>query len=248
MKNITTIIITLNEEKNIVDCINSVKGISKEIIVVDSNSTDRTREIAEEMGARVIVQPYLGDGPQKAFAEKMSQYKWILSLDADERLDTNAIDAIASLSLEDETYDAYSFSRKTFIGKRFIKLWYPDRLVRLYNRDKCGYSDKIGHASVDAKHVKSLQADLLHYSYANYSEMLSKVSKFATRGAKMMYEKNKRASWYDPMLHGGFTFFKKLFIKGGAFHGMDGWNVSVISGFNTYMKYAILLELQENEK
>jgi len=247
MQEITTIIITLNEEKNIRECIESVKKISNEIIVVDSKSTDDTVSIAKELGARVIVQSYLGDGPQKAFAEEFAKNDWILSLDADERLDTNAVQAITSLNLDKSKYDSYSLARKTFIGDRFIKLWYPDRLLRLYDRKSAGYTKEIGHASVKAKKTYALQADILHYSYENYFQMISTVPKFANRGAKMMDAKGKIAHWYDPMLHGGFTFLKKLFVKGGAFHGMDGWNVSFISGFNTYMKYAILLELQESK-
>lgn len=248
MKNITTIIITLNEEKNIKDCINSVKKISNEIIVVDSKSTDKTKEIAESLGAKVILQDYLGDGPQKAFAEPMAKNDWILSLDADERLDENAIEAILDLDLSDDENDSYSLSRKTFIGKNFIKLWYPDRLIRLYNRNKCGYTQEVGHASVKANNSKQLEADILHYSYKDYPSMINNISKFANRGAKMLYEKKKFAKWYDPVVHGTFVFLKKLILKGGMFHGRHGWTVSIISGFNTYMKYAILLDMQENDK
>jgi len=248
LKNITTIIITLNEEENIEACINSVQKISNEVIVVDSNSSDNTRKIAESLGAKVIVQNYLGDGPQKAFAEDIAQNDWILSLDADERLDTNAVDAISALDLASSSYDAYSLSRKTYIGKNFIKLWYPDRLFRLYNRKKCGYTQEIGHASVNATLTSSLDGDILHYSYSDYPQMINNISKFSFRGAKMLYKKKKYAKWYDPMMHGIFVFLKKLVLKGGMFHGRHGWNVSVISGFNTYMKYAMLLELQDENK
>lgn len=247
--NITTIIITLNEEKNIEECINSVKSISDEIIVVDSNSTDNTREIAKSLGANVIEQSYLGDGPQKAFAEHIAKNNWILSLDADERLDNNAINSISELNLSNSGYDGYSLSRKTFVGKNFIKLWYPDRLVRIYNRDKCGYTKDAGHAYVDTKNINILKdADILHYSYKDYTDMLSKIPKFATRGAKILYEKKKYANVYDPLLHGFTAFIRKFILKGGIFHGRHGWTVSIISAFNTYMKYAILLDMQEESK
>ena len=248
MKNITAVIITLNEEKNITDCINSVKNVCDEIIVVDSNSTDKTREIATNLGAKVIVQDYLGDGPQKAFGEPLAKNDWILSLDADERLDTNAIEAIEKLDLDTNSYDACSLSRKTYIGQNFIKLWYPDTLVRLYNRQTAGYTNKVGHANVKANKVKPLSADILHYSYESYSHMLNNIAKFASRGAQMLYDDKKFAKWYDPIVHGFFTFLKKLIVKGGMFHGRHGWTVSIISGFNTYMKYAILLDLQEKNR
>ncbi len=245
---ITVNIITLNEEKNIAAAIESVAPIADEILVVDSLSSDRTREIAESMGAKVILQPYLGDGPQKAFGAPLAKNDWILSLDADERLDRNAIEAIHSLDLETTSYDAFSFARKTYVGKHFIRLWYPDRVTRLYNRTRCGFSTAGGHAKVQTSNVRALEADMLHYSYADYGEMVRTSHKFITRGARIAYEEGKRSSAFDPFLHGIGALFKALVLKGGAFHGIHGWNVAVISAFSSYMKYALMLEMQENEK
>ena len=128
---ITANIITLNEEKNIEAVIKSVQTVCDEVLVVDSISSDRTCEIAESLGAKVIKQAYLGDGPQKAFGAPYASNDWILSIDADERLDLNSIEEIKKLDLENSSYDAYSFARKTFVGKSYIKLWYPDRVARL---------------------------------------------------------------------------------------------------------------------
>jgi glycosyltransferase involved in cell wall biosynthesis len=242
---ITTIIITLNEENNIEDAINSVKEVSDEILVVDSLSSDKTCEIAEQLGAKVILQEYLGDGGQKAFAVPQASNDWILSLDADERLDSDAIEAIKKLDLDATSYDAYSFARKTFIGKHYIKLWYPDRVARLYDRRKCGFSTVGGHAKVETDNVLDLKAHMLHYSYADYSEMIKTSHKFITRGARLSHEAGKKASKLDPFTHGVGALFKALILKGGMFHGIHGWNVAVVSAFSSYMKYAIMLELQE---
>ena len=243
---ITANIITLNEEKHIEEVIKSVQKVCDEVLVVDSMSTDKTCEIAEALGAKVIKQTYLGDGPQKAFGAPLAKYDWVLSIDADERLDDNAVEAIKKLDLEDTPYDAFSFARKTFVGNAFIKLWYPDRVTRLYNRAACGYTTAGGHAKVDTKNVKDLDADMLHYSYENYSEMIKTSHKFITRGAKIAHEEGKIASSFDPFLHGVGALFKALVLKGGAFHGIDGWNVAVISAFSSYMKYALMLEMQKN--
>jgi len=245
---ITANIITLNEEKNIKDVIESVQKVCDEVIVVDSLSSDRTCEIAESLGAKIIKQKYLGDGKQKAFVTSYAKYDWILSIDADERLDTNAIEAIKKIDLDKTSYDGFSFARKTFVGKAYIKLWYPDRVVRLYNRTKCGYTTAGGHARVDAKNVKDLDAHMLHYSYDDYAHMIKTTHKFITRGARLAYEDGKRASKLDPFLHGVGALFKALVLKGGIFHGIDGLNVAVISAFSSYMKYALILEMQENEK
>ncbi|MBU0631298.1 glycosyltransferase family 2 protein [bacterium] len=244
---ITANIITLNEEKNIADAIRSVQEVCDEVLVVDSLSSDRTCEIAESLGAKVIKQAYLGDGPQKAFGAPLAANEWILSIDADERLDKNAIEAIKNIDLDATTYDAFSFARKTFIGKHFIKLWYPDRVTRLYNRQKCGFSTAGGHARVQTANVKDLDADMLHYSYEDYSQMIKTTHKFITRGARISHEEGKRAGSFDPFLHGAGALFKALVLKGGAFHGIHGWNVAVISAFSSYMKYALMLEMQENE-
>ena len=243
---ITANIITLNEEKNIEDVIKSVQEVCDEVLVVDSLSSDKTREIAESLGAKVVKQAYLGDGKQKAFGAPLAKNNWVLSIDADERLDVNAVEAIKRLDLENAEYDAFSFARKTYVGKNFIKLWYPDRVTRLYNRNKCGYTTAGGHARVDTTSVKDLDADMLHFSYDDYAHMIKTTHKFITRGAKISYEEGNRASKIDPFVHGVGALFKTLILKGGAFHGINGWNVAVISAFSSYMKYALMVEMQEN--
>ena len=244
---ITANIITLNEEKHIESIIKSVQKVCDEVLVVDSLSSDRTCAIAESLGAKVVKQAYLGDGAQKAFGAPLAKNDWILSIDADERLDLNAIEAIKNIDLDETKYDAFSFARKTYVGKAFIKLWYPDRVTRLYNRKKCSYTTAGGHARVETTNIQNLEADMLHYSYENYSQMIKTSHKFITRGARLSYEDGKRAGSFDPFLHGVGALFKALVLKGGAFHGINGWNVAIISAFSSYMKYALMLEMQENE-
>lgn len=245
---ITANIITLNEEKNIEAVIKSVQEVCDEVLVIDSLSTDRTCEIAQSLGAKVIKQEYLGDGPQKAFGEPLAKYDWVLSIDADERLDLNAIEEIKKLDLENTLHDGFSFARKTYVGDNFIKLWYPDRVTRLYNRNKCGYSKIKGHAKVEAKNICDLKADMLHYSYEDYVHMIRTTEKFIKRGAQISYDAGKRANSFDPFVHGLGALFKALVLKGGAFHGINGWNVAVISAYSSYMKYALMLEMQKNDK
>ncbi|MDX9960761.1 MAG: glycosyltransferase family 2 protein [Aliarcobacter sp.] len=244
---ITANIITLNEEKNIEAVIKSVQKVCDEVLVVDSLSNDRTCEIAESLGAKVIKQAYLGDGPQKAFGATYASNDWILSIDADERLDLNAIEEIKNLDLENSSYDAYSFARKTFVGKNYIKLWYPDRVTRLYNRKKCGFSIAKGHAKVETKNIKDLKADMLHYSYDDYVHMVRTTEKFIKRGAILALEDGQEANNFDPIIHGVGALFKTLVLKGGMFHGINGWNVAVISAFSSYMKYAVMLDMQKQK-
>jgi hypothetical protein len=93
-----------------------------------------------------------------------------------------------------------------------------------------------------------LDADMLHYSYENYAQMIQTSYKFITRGARIAYEEGKRATKWDPFIHGFGALFKALILKGGCFHGINGWNVAVISAFSSYMKYALMVEMEENEK
>jgi len=245
---ITANIITLNEEANIEAAIRSVEGICDEVLVVDSGSSDRTREIAERLGAKVVVQPYLGDGPQKAFGAPLASNDWILSLDADERLDEDARAAIAALDLSATSYEAFSFARKTFVGRHLIRQWYPDRVTRLYNRTKCGFSNAGGHARVQTHNVQALDTHLLHYSYADFSAMHQTTYKFITRGAAIAHSDGKRASAFDPLLHGFGALFKALILKKGLFYGVYDWHVAVISAYSSYMKYVVMRDLQEKEE
>ena len=246
--NITATIITLNEEENIEACIRSAQQVCDEVIVVDSQSSDNTVSIAKSLGAKVYIQPYLGDGPQKDFGVQFAKNNWILSLDADERVHTDMADDIEKIDLNNATEDAFSFRRKSYIGDRWQKLWYPDNIVRLYHKDRCRYSQVKGHAQVEAKNVKRFKSHIIHYSYKDLSDMAKKIDKFSYRGAKMLFEKGKKAYFFTPVLRGLSAFLKKYILKGGIFMGVDGFTVSLFSGFNTYLKYAMLLEMYQSTK
>lgn len=245
---ISATIITLNEEKRIAQVIRNVIQVCDEVIVVDSLSTDRTAEIALSLGARVIEQKYLGDGGQKAFCEQFCTHDWVLSIDADEILDLDAIETMKNLDLAHSSFDGYAFRRKSFIGDKYIRQWYPDSVVRLYNRTKCGYNTKGEHGAVQTKNIQKLSAHMLHYSFENFGMLVKKADRFAVNLAHVRFNEGKRASWYDPFTHGLAAFFKGLIVKRGIFGGIHEWHVAFASAYNAYMKYVIMLELAEKEK
>ncbi len=246
-KNITATIITLNEEKHIEEVIKNVQKVCDEVVVVDSFSTDKTVEIAKALGAKVIEQKYLGDGGQKAYCEQFCSNDWVLSIDADERLSDEAIQYIETLPYGEADVDGYSFRRQSFIGKKYIRQWYPDRVVRLYNRTKCGYNTEGEHGKVQTNNFKALDVDMLHYSFSDFGMLVSKADRFAVNLAHVRFKEGKRASWYDPFVHGFGAFFKGMIIKGGILGGIQEWHVAFASAYNSYMKYVVMLELQENE-
>jgi len=249
MTPITGIVITLNEEKRIGDCIDSLWEVCDEVIVVDSLSQDGTVSIAESKGATVLLQEYLGDGPQKAFGVPHANNDWILALDADERLDEDAIATIRTLSLDDPSV-AYSFRRRNFCGHHWIKAagFYPDDVVRLYNRTTSGYLPKKGHASVQAPKVKRTDAHIRHFTYESLSHWIQRIDQLSTRDAWAMKERGVSPSFARPALHALSATFRKLILKGGVFQGTDGFTVAMTTAFHAYMKYAKLNELHEAER
>ncbi|CAK2408030.1 (heptosyl)LPS beta-1,4-glucosyltransferase [Vibrio crassostreae] len=248
---ITGVVITLNESRNVVECIQSLQKVCSEVIVVDSNSTDRTVELAEAEGARVISQDYLGDGIQKNVGLDYANNDWILSLDADERLTDEMVSAIKGLDLSTTKNDAFAFRRRNYIGSRWIKQcgWYPDFCIRLYDKSKTRFAAVKQHAAVQAKNPERINADIIHYSFENLGQLFAKPGRnFSGRAAKIMYQKGKRANSFSPFTHGLNAFIRKYIFQKGFLGGVDGMTVALSSAVNSYLKYAKLLEFQRDPK
>lgn len=248
---ITGIVTTLNEERKIRECIQSLQNVCSEIIIVDSLSSDDTQTIAKEMGAKVIEQSYLGDGLQKNVGIPYATNDWILNIDADERLTPEAIEQIKLLDLNGSQHDAYAFRRRNYIGSRWIKQcgWYPDYCIRLFDRRQTKFAEVKQHASVQASNPKRLDGDLIHYSFDNIGQLFAKPGRnFSSRAAKIMYQKGKRANSFSPFIHGASAFIRKYIFQRGFLGGVDGMTVALSSSINSYLKYAKLLEYQRDPK
>lgn len=248
MKPITGVVITLNEADNIAACIRSLQRVCDEVIVVDSLSQDETAAIATLEGARVIEQAYLGDGPQKAFGVPYARHDWILALDADERLDDDAVALIETLALDDPA-TAYGFRRKNCVGRHWIRAagFYPDPVVRLYNRTRAGYLPKKAHSAVEAPRVVQTPAHLRHFTYRDLAHWIQRIDQLSSRDAWAMKDRGVRPSPWRPALHAFSATFRKLVLKGGVFQGADGMTVAITTAFHAYMKYAKLNELYQNQ-
>ncbi len=245
---ITATIIAYNEEKDIAGCIASAQQVCDEVIViVDTKTTDSTAKIARAAGARVFHQEYLGDGPQKAWAVPHARHDWILSIDADERLDQDMVAYIRSINLNDDSVDAYAFRRRNFVGKHWIRAagFYPDYVVRLYHRSRAGYLPRKAHSRVEAKKIHKVRAHLLHRTYENYSHWLERVNALSSRDAWAMYQKGKRPTKMAPVLHAFVAFLRKFFLKGGFLQGVDGLTVTLTTVLRAYFKYLKCIEMHE---
>lgn len=244
MTPITGTIITYNEEDHIEACIASLRGVCDDVVVVDSLSTDRTRALAEAAGAKVILQEYLGEGPQRNVTERHAGHDWILALDADERLDEEMTAAIRGLQLDDPA-TAYAFNRKSFVGQRWVKGpgWYPDYVTRLYNRTQAAYEPKAGHAGVRSSRVRRLPGHILHYTYDSLSDWIAKINWLTSRDAMGMFEAGRPPSVWKPVMSALAAGCRQLILRGGLLKGGDGWTIAITSVFRSYMKYLKLNEL-----
>ena len=243
-RNISATIITLNEASNIVECIQSAQQICKDVVVLDSESTDNTKELSEKAGARYFQQSYLGDGPQKKKSSQYALYDWVFSLDADERFESDALQFISNISLTNEKI-AYSFYRKNFVGKHQIKApgFHPDIVTRLYNRKYSGYTSRKYHAHVQAETIQRTHTHLTHYTYEDYNHWIERIKNLSDRDAWTQTE--RKINRYSPITHSFTAFIRKLILQGGILRGVDGWTVAWTTALKTHFKYLKILEKQK---
>jgi glycosyltransferase involved in cell wall biosynthesis len=245
---ISAVIITLDEERNIRRCLESLTW-AREIVVVDSGSTDATVEIAREYTDRVISQPFEGYVGQKNFALDQATGEWILSVDADEMVTPELLARIREVwPRERERYNGFTINRLSRFSGRWIRHcgWYPDRKLRLFRRSR-------GHWEGDDLHervrldgpVMDLNADLLHYTYQDLSENIEKIQRYSTIFARAQYARGRRASLWDLMAHPPAKFLKSYLLKRGFLDGRHGLILSVTAAFYVFLKYAKLWELQK---
>jgi glycosyltransferase involved in cell wall biosynthesis len=250
---ISATIIAFNEEFKIADAINSVIWVD-EILLVDSESTDRTREIAESLGAKVIVQKWLGFSKQKQFAVDSAANNWILSLDADERISEELKIEILKLksSQTEHLADGYKIPRLSVYMNRPIKHsgWYPDRQLRFFNRTKGRWKDVLIHESVelqnDAKTGK-LGGDILHFSVENAAHHHRMIGeRYAPLAARQMFERGKKTSILKTASAPLTAFIQTYFLKLGFLDGFPGFCIAYFAAYHAFLKYLLLYEMQND--
>lgn len=244
---ISGLVITFNEEKNIGQCIDALFRVCDEVIIVDSLSTDRTVEIAQAKGAKVILQAYLGDGPQRTHGLPFCKNDWILNLDADEFLDTDAEAFLKNEAyLKQGDYDGFSFRVKNFLADQLIDFsgWYPDHKVRFFNKQTAKPSDSRVHQHIVTTNEKRVAVHILHYGWDSFDQIIAKKNQYSGWHAQQLYDQGKRIGAMKPILNGTVAFVRCYFFKKGIFNGLDGLTIAMIQAFFSYMKYAKLIKLQ----
>lgn len=246
---LSAVIITLNEEKNIGRCLESLKGVADEIVVVDSFSTDKTEEICLLHGAHFVKHAFEGHIQQKNYAITKASNTYVLSLDADEALSDELKKSIIQVK-NNWTNDAYAMNRLTnYCGKWIYHCgWYPDTKLRLFNREKGSWGGTNPHDKYSLHNnnslVKRISGDILHYSYYTVEEHYKQAEYFSKIAAKAMFEKNKEASILNIIINPVARFIKSYFIKLGFLDGRYGFIISRISAWEVYNKYKLLRALR----
>lgn len=243
MVKLTVIIITFNEERNIARCLDSVNSIADEILVVDSNSIDKTIAIAHKYGAKVIQQSFMGYGEQKNFAADHATNNWILSLDADEAL-TPALQQSITEIKKNPQHSVYEMPRLTNYCGKWIRHcgWYPDRQTRLYDRTMGRWREQKVHEfwELQDKNGKKglLKGDILHYSFSSINEHLRKIEKYSELAANAAVEKGKDASLFQIMISPKWHFVTEYVIKLGFLDGFSGYMICRLSAYAAFIKYS----------
>ncbi|MBL7854505.1 MAG: glycosyltransferase [Cyclobacteriaceae bacterium] len=246
MIRLSAIIITFNEEKNIGRCIDSLNAVADEIVVVDSFSTDKTREIALAKGARVIENAFHSHIDQKNFALAQATYDHVLSLDADEYLSEQLTKSILQAK-STWSFEAYSMNRLSSYGGKWMKVgaWYPDRKLRLWNRKFGVWGGDNPHDQVILNErkikVKHLSGDLLHEAYENAADLLAKVQSYSNIFAD---EKRYRlkSSAFKVFYKTFYSFVSNFFLKRGILGGFEGAVIAISNTNYTFYKYSKLRE------
>lgn len=251
--NISAVIITKNEEKNIAEAIGSVLW-ADEVLVVDSGSTDETVQIARDAGVKVIEREWPGFAAQKQFAADSASNDWILSLDADERLSDGLIAEIIALKSrpQNDVADAYRIARLSFYMGQPIRHggWYPDRQLRLFNRKNGRWKDVLIHESVEMQpgaRIKKLDNDILHYSVENAAYHHRMVGeRYAPLAAEQMFERGKRTNPLKVAAAGPAAFFQTYVLKAGFLDGFPGFCIAKFAAHHAFLKHLLLWEKQKH--
>ncbi len=239
---LSVVVITKNEEANIERCLSSVEW-ADELVIIDSQSTDKTVEIATRFGARIFSPVWRGYGPAKQEGVDRATHEWILSIDADEVVEPTLAKEIQDVVASETDRAGYYMPRKTeFLGRWILHCgWYPDRLVRLFRKSKGRLSDAVVHEEVVVDGpVGYLSGHLLHYSYPDLEHYLRKFNTYTTLGAEEAFRAGRKAGWTDLVVRPPVAFIKHYISRQGFRDGVQGFIVSVLSATAVLVKYAKL--------
>ncbi len=243
---ISAVIITFNEEHRLEDALRSLRGLAREVVVVDSRSTDGTVKLAKKFGCRVFARDWTNYADQKNFGNGKADSAWILSLDADERVSPELKSEILSLPAGDPGCDGYSIPRLVRYLGRWIRHsgWYPDRRVRLFRKAAARWEGEYVHEKLVLQgRITKLRHPIHHFTYRHISDHVSRINAFSGLGAKKLYARRKKCRWYHLLFLPPARFVRSYFLRRGFLDGFAGLVIAVLNGYAVFLRYAKLREI-----
>lgn len=251
MSKLTVLVPCFNNEDIIKDCLESVKW-ADEIYVVDSGSTDRTREIALEYTDRIVVHEYVNSATQKNWAIPLCSNEWVMVIDTDERATPELQKEIQELFKNDPPHDGYYIDRQNhFFGIPILTCgWERDDVLRLFKRNLSRYQDRHVHADVvvEGGNIGRLNGKLLHYTYKSFDQYLEKFGRYTTWSAKDLLKNGKKPTVANLLFRPMFRFFKMFVLRKGFKDGVAGLILCGLAAMSVFMKYAKLWGMLLEEK
>ena len=251
MAKLSTVIMCFNEEDKIAKCIQSAIGISDEVLILDSYSTDSTVNIAEELGARVEFHKFMGYIKQRELSISMAKNDWVLALDADEFLSEALANEIKEV-IENPNVDAYNINRLNSINKVFMHHgpWFPNRILRLFNKKKvyCGGNpphDRI--CPIDSAKVKNLKSVLFHHSDENLQDRINTINNHSSQAAKHRFSQGKKSNYLKLFIKPLWKFINGYFLKLGMLDGFYGFQIAITSAQYVFFRESKIIELWKYE-
>lgn len=248
---LSVVIITFNEERNIARCLNAVKQVADDIVIVDSGSSDKTKEICESFPVNFIENKWNGYSSQKNFANSQAKFDWILSLDADEELSPELIHSIKEAKNKKETA-YYKINRLTNYCGKWIKHggWYPDIKLRIFDRRYSQWEGAIHEYISNEKQQKAtlLAGDCFHYSYYSLEEHIAQAKKFSELAAQNLYQQGEKPIPFRILFSPMIKFIKNYILQAGFLDGAYGYQIARISVQAAYWKYSKLKQLSDTNK
>lgn len=247
MSQFSIVIVCKNEVQNIGRVLQSIQGLSNDILVYDNGSTDGTLDLLRQYGVRVYEGEWMGYGRTKQKAVNMAEYDWVLSIDADEAPDEELQDVLRSISFTDASI-VYEVKFKNFLGERHLRWgeWGADKHIRLFNRTQVNWNDALVHEALvlpASVVVKTLPGAILHRTVKDTAEYSQKMVKYALLNAEKYFAQGKKSSWVNRYFSSRYSFVKHYIFQLGFLDGWPGLLSARMSAFYTFLKYARLHEL-----
>jgi glycosyltransferase involved in cell wall biosynthesis len=246
---ISVAIVTLNEEANLGRCLESVRELASQMVVIDSGSRDKTEDVARKFGATFLSSPWAGFVGQKNKCAENCAQPWILFLDSDDVVSPELAASIRKAFAENEPKaDGFWVNRRTFyLGEWIWHTWYPEWILRLVRRDQARWTGLEPHAFLEERgRLEKLEGDLLHYSFRDLQDHLHRTIKYARTMAESFHARGTRFSWGKLLVSPWLSFFKHLLLRSGWRDGWRGWLIAFSKWLDVFAKYAFLLEIERH--